>query len=205
MIDCNLGITFLIIRRVVVVKKQQRALPLPIADWIHGCIACHPRQALHHHGSVARTALPPRRRSSGSASGTRRPFRVQAPPTHQRCRTAAHECRVHGCRGSRGAARPPRRRGHRATAPLIDIAAGPQRTGALPLPASIAGSLLRIVEPASPSSSVPLPPPPCARGHNCGGGPGVGGPPRSWRRGRSRRSSPAGPPLTMPLSPSLSF
>ena len=72
----------------------------------------------------------------------------------------------------RGDARPLRHRGRRATAPPIDVVAGPQRPGASPLPPSIAGSLLRAVKPVSPSSSAPLPPLPCARGCGCEGGPG---------------------------------
>jgi len=176
-------------------QAQQKDLPLPWPP--HGGAARRPRRVPHRHGGATgpaclRVVLP-----LGSASGSARPSRAsgQAPrllpaPPH-RC----HERECVAVEDHRGDARPLRHRGRRATVPPIDVAAGPQRPGASPLPPSIAGSLLRVVKPASPSSSAPLPPPPCARGRAYRDGSEVASPPRSWSSGRLGCTSPARPPL----------
>ena len=166
-------------------QAQQKDLSLPWPP--HGGAARRPRRVPHRHGGATgparlRVVVP-----LGSASGSARPSRAsgQAP---RLLPAPPHRCLERECVAAedhRGDARPLRHRGRRATAPPIDVAAGPQRPGASPLSPSIAGSLHRAVKHASPSSSAPLPPPPCARGCGCEGGPGAAGPLRSWSRGRS--------------------
>ena len=163
-------------------QAQQKDLSLPWPP--HGGAARRPRRVPHRHGGATGPARLRVVAPLGSASGSARasglaPRLLPAPP--HRC----HERECVAAEDHRGDARPLHHWDRRATAPPIDVTAGPQRPGASPLPPSIAGSLIRAVKPASPSSSAPLPPPPCVRGCGCDGGPGAAGPPRSWSRGRS--------------------